>query len=134
MNVEAEIILDGRTVRFRASAAVPRLYRIKYRRDIMQDIQAVKRELDKRENLQEDLEAGDFSALPLEVLELFESVAYIMAKHADPNGVPSTIEEWMDQFSTFSIYHIFPVISALWENNMESLAEAKKKLEQLTGN
>lgn len=132
--METEIILDGRTVRFRASAAVPRLYRIKFHRDIMQDFHAVKRELDKQENSQKDLENGDFSAMPLEVLDLFESMAYIMAKHADPEGVPNTIDAWMDQFSTFSIYYIFPVIAALWENNTESLAEAKKKLEQLTGN
>lgn len=132
--MEAEINIDGRPVRFRATAAVPRLYRIKFRRDIMQDIQTVKKALNAQETLEKELENGDLSSLPLEVLELFEATAYIMAKHADPDGVPSTIEKWLDQFSTFSIYAIFPVISSLWEGNMESLAEAKKKLEQSTGN
>lgn len=131
--MEAEVKIDGRLVRFRATAAVPRLYRIKFRRDIMQDIQMVKKALDAQETLQKDLETGDLSTLPVEVLDLFESMAYIMAKHADPEGVPNTIDVWLDQFSTFSIYEIFPVISALWEGNMETLADAKKKLEQLTG-
>ncbi len=132
--MEAEVKIDGRPVRFRATAAVPRLYRIKFRRDIMQDIQMVKKALDAQETLKEDLDNGDLSSLPLEVLELFEATAYIMAKHADPNGVPSTVEDWLDTFSTFSVYEIFPVICALWEGNMESLAEAKKKLEQSTEN
>lgn len=132
--METEVVIDGRTVRFRASAAVPRLYRIKFRRDIMQDFQVVKRALDQQKTSQKDLEDGDISTLPLEMLDLFEAMAYIMAKHADPEGVPSNVEDWLDQFSTFSIYYIFPVISALWDGNMESLVEAKKKLEQLTGN
>lgn len=132
--METEVVIDGRTVRFRASAAVPRLYRIKFRRDIMQDFQVVKRALDQQKTSQKDLEDGDISTLPLEMLDLFEAMAYIMAKHADPEGVPSSVEDWLDQFSTFSIYYIFPVISALWEGNRESLVEAKKKLEQLTGN
>lgn len=132
--MEAEVVLGVRTVRFRASAAVPRLYRIKFRRDIMQDFQVVKKALEQQSETQKALEDGDISTLPVELLELFESMAYIMAKHADPEGVPSDIDEWLSQFETFSIYYIFPVISALWEGNMESLVEAKKKLEQLTGN
>lgn len=36
-----EIIIDGRSVVFRATAAVPRLYRIKFRRDIMQDMKEI---------------------------------------------------------------------------------------------
>ena len=37
--------------------------------------------------------------------------------------------EWLEEFSTFSIYKIFPVLQALWEGNMEALDVAKKKLE-----
>ena len=44
--METSILIDGKPVKFRASAAIPRLYRIKFRRDIIQDMQAVKEALD----------------------------------------------------------------------------------------
>ena len=43
-------------------------------------------------------------------LEMFENIAYIMAKHADPS-IPDSPEEWLDNFSTFSIYQILPQLA-----------------------
>lgn len=40
-------------------------------------------------------------------LEMFENIAFIMAKHADAS-IPDTPEEWMDQFNTFSMYTVRP--------------------------
>lgn len=117
--METTITLDGQDVKLRATAAVPRLYRIKFRRDILQDMRAVQQALADKEET-----GGD---LPPEALELFENMAYIMAKHADKDGVPGTPDEWMERFSVFSIYRIFPVLKALWEGNVESLDVAKKK-------
>ena len=45
-------------------------------------------------------------------LEMFENIAYVMAKHADPS-VPNTPEEWLDGFNTFPIYQILPQIIEL---------------------
>lgn len=115
------VTVDGKEVTFRASAAVPRLYRIKFRRDIILDMQAVARAVDDKDQTGQDL--------PLEALELFENMAYIMAKHGDKDAVPDSPDEWLEEFSTFSIYKIFPVLQALWEGNMEALDVAKKKLE-----
>jgi hypothetical protein len=56
-----------------------------------------------------------------------------MAKHADPDSVPNTPEEWLDQFNTFSIYTVLPKIIELWGMNTEQQAESKKKFEQLQG-
>ena len=39
--MEKTIMIDGREVRLRASAAIPRLYRIKFRRDIYKDFAAL---------------------------------------------------------------------------------------------
>ena len=68
-----EIIIDGRSVVFRATAAVPRLYRIKFRRDIMQDMKEIDSAVKMAEN-------GDGN-IPMRLLEVFENVAFIMAKH-----------------------------------------------------
>lgn len=123
--MEKTIMIDGREVRLRASAAIPRLYRIKFRRDILQDMQTIKKAVEKsvQENAQE---GGQMSSIPLEALELFENVSYLMAKHADP-AVPSTVEEWLDSFETFSIYTVFPAIEELWISNVQQLSTPAKK-------
>ena len=123
--MEKTIMIDGREVRLRASAAIPRLYRIKFRRDILQDMQTIKKAVEKsvQENAQE---GGQMSSIPLEALELFENVSYMMAKHADP-AVPSTVEEWLDGFETFSIYTVFPAIEELWMANVQQLSTPAKK-------
>lgn len=121
MAITTTITVDGKEVTLRASAAVPRLYRIKFRRDIILDMQAVARAMEDKDKTGQDL--------PMEALELFENMAYIMAKHGDQDAVPDSPDEWLDEFPTFSIYKIFPVLQALWEGNMEALDVAKKRLE-----
>lgn len=121
MAITTTITVDGKEVTMRASAAVPRLYRIKFRRDIILDMQAVARAMEDKDQTGQDL--------PLEALELFENMAYIMAKHGDKDHVPDSPDEWLDEFPTFSIYQLFPVLQALWEGNMEALDVAKKRLE-----
>ena len=111
--METEILIDGKKVKFRATAAVPRLYRIKFRRDIIQDMATVKKALESKEK--------GASSLPLEALDLFENMAYIMAKHADKDKVPESPNEWLEEFSAFSIYKIFPVLLALWDGNIETI-------------
>lgn len=63
-------------------------------------------------------------------LEMFENIAYIMAKHAD-NSIPETVEDWLDQFNTFSIYQVLPELIELWGLNLKTDAEAKKNFEKV---
>ena len=74
----------------------------------------------------------EVSNLDMFSLDMFENIAYIMAKHADP-GIPDTPEEWLDEFNTFSIYQVLPKIIELWGLNMKTDVEAKKNFSQLTG-
>ena len=124
MAIQKNITIDGIDVPFKASAAVPRLYRLKFRRDIYQDFAALQKSVG--ENTEES------SALDIESLEVFENIAYIMAKHADAS-VPSTIEDWLDGFEMFDIYQVLPEILGLWGLNEQTTAESKKKLEQVAG-
>lgn len=119
--MEKTITLDGRTVHLRSSAGIPRLYRLKFRRDIIQDMKIIERAMQKSKR------NGKACSIPAEALTLFENVAYLMAKHADPQGVPGTVEEWLDEFETFSIYAVFPVIKDLWAANLETLNTPAKK-------
>lgn len=121
--VEKIVNIDGKGVRFKASAAIPRLYRLKFRRDIFKD-------LTKLEKAYSDKPEGGFE---IDDLEIFENVAYIMAAHADEN-VPPTIDEWLDQFGMFSIYEVLPEILELWGSNLFTDVEAKKNSGKPTGN
>ncbi len=124
--MEKIVEIDGKDVRFRATAAVPRLYRIKFGRDIIQDLAVLKKSYQKVS----ESNGTEFTAFDLTV---FENCAYIMAKHGDPDGVPSDIVEWMDEFQTFSIYAVLPEILELWGLNEQVMVESKKKLGQVSG-
>ena len=118
-----ELLIDGRQVPFKASAAIPRIYRIKFGRDIYKDLCDLEKAVgDNKE---------DTSNLDTFSLEMFENVAYVMAKHADPT-IPNTPEEWLDGFDTFSIYQILPQIIELWGLNVQTEVQSKKKFEQLS--
>ncbi len=125
MAVTKTIDLDGRQVTFRASAAIPRLYRNKFHRDIYRDLNELQKGID--ENDAENSSLDTFS------LELFENIAWLMAKHADKT-VPDTPEEWLDEFNTFSIYEILPQIIELWGLNTEQQVPVKKTACDRAGN
>ena len=121
MAIIKNIEIDGRQVPFKASAAVPRIYRLKFGRDIFSDI----------DKLVAATQGGDAEVSPrdVETLTIFEDVAYTMAKYADP-GAPETPEEWLDTFDMFSIYFILPQIIELWRLNTKVMVKSKKKAEK----
>jgi len=123
MAIQKNITIDGIDVPFKASAAVPRLYRLKFRRDIYQDFAALQKSVGEK--------TEDSSALDIESLEVFENIAYIMAKHADSN-VPDNPDDFLEQFNTFSIYEILPQLIELWGLNTATQVESKKNIARLT--
>ena len=65
------------------------------------------------------------SNLDMFSLEMFENIAFVMAKHADAR-IPNTPEEWLDGFNTFSIYQVLPQLIELWGLNVQTDIESKK--------
>ena len=124
MAIKKMITVDGIEVPFKASATVPRLYRAKFRKDIFKDFAALKDSVDENDEKE--------SGLNIESLEVFENIAWTMAKHADPENVPDNPDDWLEQFNTFSIYEVLPQLFELWGLNLETQAESKKSLAQLT--
>lgn len=121
--METTIRIDGQDVRFKSTAAVPLLYRRQFKRDLFRDIRAVAEAMSRRDASSTDL--------PIQALATFEDLAYIMAKHAEPDTVPDSPEEWLDGFSMMPVFAVFPVILDLWSGNVDGLEESKKKAEQL---
>ena len=124
MGVKRNIEIDGKKVAFKASAAIPRIYRLKFGRDIYRDLASLEKSVGENEEGESNLDLFN--------LEMFENIAYVMAKHADPS-IPDSPEEWLDEFNTFSIYQILPQLIELWGLNVKTDAEAKKKFDQLKG-
>ena len=121
MSIVRNIEIDGKQVAFKASAAIPRIYRLKFQRDIYKDLRVLEKSIgDENENN---------SNLDLFSLEMFENIAFVMAKHADPS-IPTTPEEWLDGFNTFSIYQVLPQLIELWGLNVKTDIEAKKNFVQ----
>ena len=118
MAIINQIEIDGRMVAFNASAAVPRIYRARFGRDLFTDLTVLMACLNENEEAT--------SEMSIESLEMFENIAYTMAKQADP-GAPETPEEWLDQFNFFSIYNILPQIVEMWKAGLETTSESKKK-------
>jgi len=107
--IERTIDICGQPVKFRSSAAIPRIYRAKFKRDIFKDLTKLEK------SYKDNADGGDGFAI--EDLEIFENVAYIMALHAD-GTIPDNINDWLDGFDMFSIYEVLPKILELWGVNM----------------
>lgn len=122
--LKREIEICGKTIPFRSSATVPRLYRAKFKRDIFKDLSKLEK------SYKGKTEDGD--EFQIDDLEIFENVAYIMAYHAD-NSIPASIDDWLDQFDMFSIYEVLPQILELWGDNLATGVAAKKGLAEVNG-
>ena len=89
-------------VAFKAQATIPRLYRIKFKRDIFKNLAKLEKSFI---NKKDGFKIADF--------EIFENVAYIMTYHAD-NTIPNDIIDWLEQFE------MLPEILTLWGVNLDT--------------
>ncbi len=120
------ITINGIECEFKSSAAIPRMYRLKFGRDIFVDLSNLKKQVEISQKLKE--ESGE-SNLPINSLEMFENIAFLMHKHGDKNQ-PSEIDEWLEQFETFDIYEILPDVLELWNMENKQMSVPKKEKEK----
>lgn len=121
--MEKTVLIEGKEIKLKSSAALPRIYRVKFGRDLFSDFYKIQKDAKKED---------DQSVLPASVMEIFENIAYLMAKHADPSQ-PDTIEEWLEQFSNaFSVYKSLTDVMEMWTEENKQTVTAKKKDEPST--
>lgn len=128
--MEKVVNVDGKQVRMRASALIPRLYRVKFGRDMIADMRQLQKAYNRAANLPKDATEEEKQDAQLSVLDLtiFENVAYMMAKHADKDHVPDTAEEWLDSLDgVFSVYEVLPHILELWHLTNQTTSVPVKK-------
>lgn len=118
--MEKTISIDGKELKFKATANTPRVYRQAFGRDIYTDISV--------------LIAGFNSdePLPITALDAFENVAYCLNSQAEGRelnreSLEKDMAKWLDQFETFSIYRILPQIMELWRSTNEQTSVPKNQ-------
>lgn len=133
-----DIEIDGKICHFKTSAAIPRMYRIKFKRDLFVDMDKLRIDVEQQEKKKEEerkaaeadgREYTETSELSITSLEVFENIAFMMHKHGDPEQ-PNDIDEWLEQFETFDIYTILPKILEMWQQENATTSLAKKKKDQ----
>ena len=122
--MDKTITIDGREIKFRATARTPRLYRMFTNRDMIKDMNILSKAYKETKKAKDD---GGFGNLTTQHLMIFEDCAYVMARHATPDMQEQTADDWLDTFEMFDIYEIFPQIFELWNLNTATTAESKKK-------
>ena len=75
--MEKIVKIGDKEVKFRSSAALPHMYRRKFRRDIFVDMDALRKSMRKGKNGEGEID--------IDSLEMFENLAWCFAKHADPD-------------------------------------------------
>lgn len=122
--------IGGKEVRMRASALIPRLYRVQFGRDMISDMRQLLKSYNKAvKSLGKDVTEEQRQAAQLSMMDLtiFENVAYMMIKYAGED-VPPTPDEWLDSIDgIFSIYNVMPTILELWGENQKTTSIPKKK-------
>ena len=91
--MEKTLIIDGRAVRFKSTAAYLLRYKAQFQRDALKDLLKLEKAINVTTGELENYDALD--------LELFYNLIWVMAKTADPS-IPEP-EVWLDQFSEFPL-------------------------------
>lgn len=129
--IRRKIEICGKPVVLGASALLPKIYRINFHKDMVADMNRLRKSFNAARNLPADATEEEREAVSLDEIDLtiFERAAWAMAYHADKDGkVPHDPDEWLESFDgVFSIYEIFPVILELWGLNQHTTSVPAKK-------
>lgn len=117
--MEKIINISGKEVKLASTAGTLHRYRMMFKRDLLKDVMSLEGAF---KNIREN--NADFSALDL---EMFENISYTLALTADRNLPP--MDQWLDQFETFDVYRVLPVILEMLYSNLHSINSDEKKVE-----
>ena len=117
--IEKKLLVDGKEIPFKTSAALPRIYRDKFGRDVFIDLNNLRTKVGKNKKTE----------LPASALSTIENLAYCMAKHADKT-ITDDVEDWLAQFSTTAIYMVAQDIMLMWNEEQKITSVAKNQVGQ----
>lgn len=131
--MEKILIIDGQEVKMNATSGALYRYREQFKSDFLTDLADIDkkiRKIKKTENSEdEDSKLEEFQQCRLEI---FERIAWAMAKTSDPT-IP-TIDRWLDNFKMFAIYEVLPdimeLVTSMFMSNQKKAVAPQEVLEK----
>lgn len=116
--MEKILVIDGREIKFKSSAAFLLRYKMQFQRDGLRDLMKLQDAIDIETRQLKDTDKFD--------LEVFYNMTWVLAKVANPTILPPL--EWLDTFSEFPLMEIIPEIIELMMLCLQSSVQSKKKI------
>lgn len=112
--MEKVIEIDGQKIPFKATGGTARRYRLHFGRDLIQDFYRMGKTSGG---------AADFENVDIQV---FENMAWVMAKTADPELPP--VDEWLEGFQPLSLIGAMEEILMVFAAGMETMVQSKNQI------
>lgn len=121
----------GTDHKLKMSAATPRIYRAKFGKDIIVQMDAMYERLSnegkKKDEEKKDEEKKDDSvSFTPEELEMMENLIFVCNRQAEPEQ-PEDIFEWLASYEIGAITGTYGTIMKMWEDNLHQTSTSKKK-------
>lgn len=121
----------GTDHKLKMSAATPRIYRAKFGKDIIVQMDAMYERLSnegkkKDEEKKNEEKKGDSVSFTPEELEMMENLIFVCNRQAEPEQ-PEDIFEWLASFEIGAITGTYGTIMKMWEDNLHQTSKSKKK-------
>lgn len=121
----------GTDHKLKMSAATPRIYRAKFGKDIIVQMDAMYERLSnegkkKDEEKKDEEKKGDSVSFTPEELEMMENLIFVCNRQAEPEQ-PEDIFEWLASFEIGAITGTYGIIMKMWEDNLHQTSRSKKR-------
>lgn len=121
----------GTDHKLKMSAATPRIYRAKFGKDIIVQMDAMYERLSKEgkkkdEEKKNEEKKDDSVSFTPEELEMMENLIFVCNRQAEPEQ-PEDIFEWLASFEIGAITGTYGTIMKMWEDNLHQTSKSKKK-------
>ena len=119
--------------KLKMSAATPRIYRAKFGKDIIVQMDAMYERLSnegkkKDEEKKNEEKKDDSVSFTPEELEMMENLIFVCNRQAEPEQ-PEDIFEWLASYEIGAITGTYGTIMKMWEDNLHQTSTSKKKTE-----
>lgn len=116
----------GTDHKLKMSAATPRIYRAKFGKDIIVQMDAMYERLSNEGKKKDEEKKGDSVSFTPEELEMMENLIFVCNRQAEPEQ-PEDIFEWLASYEIGAITGTYGTIMKMWEDNLHQTSTSKKK-------
>lgn len=116
----------GTDHKLKMSAATPRIYRAKFSKDIIVQMDAMYERLNNEGKKKDEEKKDDSVSFTPEELEMMENLIFVCNRQAEPEQ-PEDIFEWLASFEIGAITGTYGTIMKMWEDNLHQTSRSKKK-------